>query len=146
MLKGIQKRGWVPGYQRAGIYEVDVIHALVGSGKQRFGSDLISMDSARYRVFSKSVRCVRCGCKGVFYAKERNARYDKGANTYYATNNDWHFNLYARVNGRDVLMTKDHIIPRTHGGPDTDDNYQTMCSPCNSRKGSKREGPLVLHA
>lgn len=34
-------------------------------------------------------------------------------------------------------MTKDHIIPKTHGGPNTMDNYQLMCNVCNVSKGSR---------
>lgn len=31
----------------------------------------------------------------------------------------------------------DHIIPRAHGGPDTDDNLQLLCAHCNSVKGDR---------
>ena len=31
-------------------------------------------------------------------------------------------------------MTKDHIIPRSKGGPDCIENFQTMCEECNKKK------------
>lgn len=34
-------------------------------------------------------------------------------------------------------LTCDHIIPESKGGPTEFDNLQTMCRPCNSRKGVK---------
>jgi hypothetical protein len=34
-------------------------------------------------------------------------------------------------------LTLDHIRPYSLGGPDTEDNLQTMCRPCNSRKGAR---------
>ena len=34
-------------------------------------------------------------------------------------------------------LSLDHIIPFSKGGPDTFENFQTMCRPCNSRKGAR---------
>jgi hypothetical protein len=34
-------------------------------------------------------------------------------------------------------LTVDHIVPVSKGGADEDDNLQTMCKPCNSRKGAR---------
>lgn len=42
-------------------------------------------------------------------------------------------------NGDEILMTKDHIIPRSKGGIDDISNYQTMCKLCNEAKGNKLE-------
>ena len=37
-------------------------------------------------------------------------------------------------------LTLDHIHPYSRGGLDTFDNLQTMCRPCNSRKGARCPG------
>ena len=42
-------------------------------------------------------------------------------------------------NGEEILMTKDHILPRSKGGIDDISNYQTMCKLCNEAKGNKLE-------
>ena len=31
-------------------------------------------------------------------------------------------------------MTKDHIVPKSKGGPDCIENFQTMCEECNKKK------------
>lgn len=92
-----------------------------------FDGDPIKLGSDRYKLFkAKGVACVKCGIVGEFFAKTR------------GFDGSFHMNLFAvRPDGREVLMTKDHIVPRSRGGPDHLDNYQTMCSPCNAKKGSK---------
>lgn len=37
-------------------------------------------------------------------------------------------------------LTIDHIVPIKHGGGDDIENLQTLCRPCNSKKGSKLNG------
>jgi hypothetical protein len=70
--------------------------------------------------------------EGRFFVKEKHS---------HVQGEKYHFNLYAIDDvGDEVLMTKDHIIPkrrgnRSDGGPDHISNYQTMCKPCNEAKG-----------
>jgi len=47
--------------------------------------------------------------------------------------------LLGSISGHEVLMTKDHIIPKSKGGKNTLKKYQTMCTHCNCRKGSNHE-------
>ena len=39
--------------------------------------------------------------------------------------------------GTHINLSCDHIVAESKGGPTTLDNLQTMCRPCNSRKGNK---------
>lgn len=92
-----------------------------------FDGDEIKANSQRYQLFfTKGCKCVKCGIEGKFFAKER-----------YPTSSRYHLNLYAiDKNGKEVLMTKDHIIPASKGGKNTLSNYQTLCIICNSAKGA----------
>lgn len=89
----------------------------------------VNMEGTRYRVFAVSLSCYKCGLTGSMMRLE----YDRNP----AGIIEAHFNLYAPQNGGWTLMTQDHIIPRSKGGRDHDDNLRTMCSPCNHKKGNK---------
>lgn len=94
--------------------------------KVEFNGHLVNLASDRYKLFaSKGIKCVECGIEGMFFALERH-EHDVG----------YHFNLYAvDAIGQEVLMTKDHIVPKALGGPNNLKNYQTMCVRCNKDKG-----------
>lgn len=94
-------------------------------GIRDYGGDLIKMNSLRYQTFIKSgTKCVTCGLAASFFAKEKTIGLEK-----------YHFNLYGLdASGDEVLFTKDHIQPKSKGGPDTLENFQTMCLVCNLAK------------
>lgn len=122
-------------YVRKEIYSVDDVFAHVPTERLReetfaiFDGDKISMGSQRYKLFKKSCVCVTCGFTGTYFAKERNSQHP--------SNGRYHFNLYGkREDGTEVMLTKDHIVPKSKGGPDDASNYQTMCEPCNKKKGN----------
>lgn len=85
---------------------------------------IVKMGSDRYKVFNNSIECVICKLQGSVLLLERARN----------SNNVTHFNLYGEEFGKLVLFTKDHIIPRSKGGSQKLENYQTMCSVCNSIK------------
>ena len=87
-------------------------------------SYMVRMNSERYFVFQDNNCCVACGIEGTKMVLDINPG-DQSP----------HFNLYAEESGRLVLMTKDHILPKSRGGQDSLDNYQTMCCICNNLKG-----------
>ncbi len=131
--------GFRLGYERKGIYSVEAVLSQLGNSWAVFDGDTIPVVSLRYQTFARSLVCVRCGLAGKYFAKERSAKKLKDGSGFRAMSKTWHFNLYAvAANGREVLMTKDHVLPRSKGGPDHIDNLQTMCAPCNCWKQDDR--------
>jgi 5-methylcytosine-specific restriction endonuclease McrA len=100
------------------------------SPKHDFLGHSVNVSSPRYNVFAnKGCDCVTCGVKGKYFLLERHKA--SGPKQPY------HLNLYAiDFEGDEVLMTVDHIIPASHGGPRSFDNLQPMCKVCNEEKGN----------
>jgi hypothetical protein len=83
--------------------------------------------SDRFDVFMESLKCANCGIEGKYFAKT-------------VTSKDTaHLNLYGIKDGEPVLITKDHIIPKSKGGKNNIENYQTMCLHRNIKKGNNYE-------
>lgn len=85
----------------------------------------VRMNSHRYWTFRRGLACAVCGLRGTVMSLERSA----------GSSGSPHFNLYAELpDSSRVLMTKDHIVPKSGGGGDADGNFQTMCTTCNNLK------------
>ena len=91
-----------------------------------FEGHSIKFSSHRLWTFhEKGTACVNCGLEGVFFAKEK----------HHDGEESFHLNLYALDDaGEEVLLTKDHIVPKSKDGDDHISNYQPMCAPCNEQK------------
>jgi 5-methylcytosine-specific restriction endonuclease McrA len=78
--------------------------------------------------FLHGTTCVCCGKCGNVFKVERTpgSKYNKYS--------QWHLNLYA-ADG--MLMTADHIVPKSRGGKTEISNLQPMCSHCNMKKGNR---------
>jgi 5-methylcytosine-specific restriction endonuclease McrA len=124
-------------YIRNGIFLIDQVLPFVEFqtdivSKEYVGVDATScevkMGSSRYRCFAKfGITCVCCGIEGRYFALERDYKSAR-----------FHFNLYAiDADGDEILMTKDHIVPKSKGGKNHLSNYQPMCVTCNRDKGAK---------
>lgn len=128
-------------YGRAGVATIEEVNEAIYKGK-RSGTKFMTIkgievrwSSSRYRLFEKNHVCVECGCEGEFYVIERNGK-DKNGNFA----GPYHLNLYSIVEGRLMMMTKDHIVPKSKGGLNNMTNYQTMCISCNSKKADIYKG------
>jgi hypothetical protein len=95
----------------------------------------VKISSLRMELFRKNPKCVSCHRKGTLWILQA-----------HRPNEAPHLNLFAigeeveewkklSLNGL-IMMTKDHIIPRSFGGPTDLHNLQTMCSICNGIKGN----------
>ena len=65
---------------------------------------------------------MKCGVNGEFFALE----IDRGGGM--------HLDLYGYIDDEEVLLTVDHIVPKSKGGLNNMINYQTMCKLCNEIK------------
>jgi 5-methylcytosine-specific restriction endonuclease McrA len=89
----------------------------------------MNMTSHRLTTFAKKgCTCYACGLVGSYFAVE-------------CKMGKWTLNLYG-VNdkGEEVLMTRDHIYPKSLGGKNELTNHDTMCIICNNKKADHVEG------
>ena len=126
-------------YETVGQITVGVGVALLRSERKMFRfrghSVQVCMSSLRLHLFStpNGTTCAKCGLEGHHFLICKNNQHPGVP---------YHLQLVSK-NG--VLFTKDHIIPKSHGGADCLENFQTMCTRCNAEKGdSLRDTPLIL--
>ncbi len=87
-----------------------------------------NINTRRAKVFhKKGLICVNCGVEGMFFALEK----DKGGGI--------HLDLYGLIDEEEVLITIDHIVPKSKGGVNKIINFQTMCKLCNEQKADSDE-------
>lgn len=116
------------------VYSVDEVFKLLGEDNLKKTDRMdksvsieidgykVYIDSWRYRTFyQKGTKCVCCGKEGKYF--ELTPAIDNPDRA--------HFNLYAEDG---TLMTKDHIIPKSLGGKNRIENFQTYCENCNHNK------------
>lgn len=118
-------------------YPVEAVHAAMDEAASRGSARGVLPDGKEFKTGShrlvlfktKGVVCTVCGIEGEIYVLESHSPHVPP-----------HLNLYAvKENGKRVLMTKDHTIPKSKGGRNQLENYTTMCSPCNGKKSDKLE-------
>lgn len=116
----------------------ELLNSIINCGSEYYelpNGNKVRATSLRYHTFANDLTCVSCGIKGQLLALER-CLGDKGGDEGPEEGQGFHLNLYGLDEmGREILMTKDHIYPKSKGGPDTLENLQTMCTYCNSKKG-----------
>lgn len=80
--------------------------------------NVTSMLTDRVQNLINNCNCVSCYRSIDYFSVERNSDH-------------YHLNAY---DSEGVMMTRDHIIPKSNGGKDHISNYQLMCYTCNQSK------------
>ena len=111
---------------------LELIRYAVALGYKRIviDEDIITIDSELIAcLINDGLDCNNCNRVGMIFVKEREPR-KKGK---------WHLALYSFTKKKkEVLMTRDHIVPLDSGGSNHIGNCQTMCYQCNQLKGNKK--------
>ena len=125
----MQKRG----YERKCILSVDDVLTIIRNDRHNNNMQFDGMHydpyESRYSLFlEKGYECTKCGLAANIACFEKNNHTKKGK---------WHWNFYHRKkSGKEIMLTRDHIKPKSYGGNDKIENVQPMCEYCNSRKGN----------
>ena len=112
----------------------------------------VKMRGTRLECLKRSQKCVWCRRTGTVWLLQKHERGIPKMQTFcFIENCPWcalhprpkdcgetpHLNLYAQDRaGNLILMTQDHIKPKSKGGSNKMENLQTMCCRCNQTKGS----------
>lgn len=72
--------------------------------------------------------CAYCGLKAEYAIRSRFSGEPLGKYT--------HNDLYGMRNGKYVMMTIDHILPRSYGGGNQLSNLRMLCYDCNQERGN----------
>lgn len=85
----------------------------------------------------KNLTCEFCGISASFAALESHA----------ATPDATHLNFYATdYAGKEILLTWDHVQPKSLGGSNAMNNSQCLCTICNGLKGNDKSEKEVKQA
>lgn len=95
------------------------------------GYDVQAKDDRYLNFIKNGFKCANCGMEGKYVNLEFNIRKKN------------HLNVYGLDgSGKEILLTKDHIYPKSKGGLDSIKNYQVLCERCNNKKSDT--SPITL--
>lgn len=115
-------------YIRLGLNELPAFEGTRRSRRITIGSYTLNCRSTRMHLLfvHRELKCKCCGIEASFAAVESTP-----------SSNGWKsLNFYAYdFEGKEVLMTWDHITPKSKGGSNALGNAQCLCILCNNMKG-----------
>lgn len=122
----------VRGFERLGELSVEDVLKAIAEGRpiEYLGETCYTHSTRLLTYHVHGTKCIVPGCciNGEFFAVER---------AWKPTSSRYHLNLYAVHEGKEVMMTSDHKIPKSKGGINHISNRQPMCYLHNSGKGNK---------
>lgn len=98
----------------------------------------ITTNSNRLMILKANQQCIICGLVGAFWKLEMHSSAPRP-----------HLGLYAfelNKRGEHILMTVDHIMPKSLGGSKELNNLQTMCTICNNLKANRANTIEVIES
>jgi len=122
----------VRAYERLGELSVEEVLKAIAEGRplEYKGVTCYTSSTRLLTYHIHGVKCCvpSCCIGGEYFAVER---------AWKPVSSRYHLNLYSFHDGREVMMTSDHKIPKSRGGINHISNRQPMCYPHNSGKGNR---------
>lgn len=108
-------------------FDTEEILKLIGTKRVATieGHENVKIHTVRLLVFKRSQICAGCGAKETVVKLQVDEHEQPFLNPFFIKNN------------RLVMMTMDHIVAKSLGGPTSYYNLQTMCRQCNMEKANK---------
>lgn len=122
-------------------------HGKIWLDTPNFGKFLVTANSSKLKCLKRSPMCVGCDRVGSIWMLQSHGKlveplteqekfFGVRRKIKHSDEQRPHLNLWAvDANNKLVMMTQDHILPRSKGGNNGQHNLQTMCTHCNSAKG-----------
>lgn len=104
--------------------EAKYVSLLLGGDAEylQLNSIRISLKSLKFKLFkTKGIQCAHCKARGKYFR-------------VVLLDGKYHVNAYTKDG---VMLTKDHIFPKSRGGKTVLSNLQVLCYHCNVKKGNK---------
>lgn len=125
------------GYSVKKVLPLDVLKTLKTSGpmtSSTFEGVKFNYFPEKVATFLKNSKCICCGIE----SHEVRLEEGKGGHAIFGM---MHLNVYGKAETTWgeywELMTVDHNILKSKGGPDVESNFNTMCRKCNQLRGSR---------
>lgn len=114
------------GMKRIKRFSLQAVLPHIGKVERKFWAGRVyrvRLSSQRDLLIGRTQTCACCGLKGTYFWLEHSGCRPP------------HFNLYGiNKNGNEVMLTADHIKPRSKGGKTEQANFQLLCKHCNKAK------------
>lgn len=102
------------------------------------GEIRVKVGGLRMNCIASNPTCVKCGKQGIIWSLESTKMNERPHLNLYADLGDQPLTRFRGLNVDGlVLMTIDHLIPRSKNGKDDPSNVVSMCSICNAAKGNQ---------
>ena len=121
-------------YIRAKKFSLEEILPIIGSphykltytSRHKEVKVKVKVNTARMLLMIREQQCAACLLQGEYFWLEKSGYYPL------------HLNLYGKHGNKEIMLTADHILPKSLGGTLAQENLQMLCEKCNSCKGHKQ--------
>ena len=123
---------WIPWQEAVCLYTRELVGWTTGANAFTFHGGLSRASGTRSAITVHSIIAVKHGQRGVGYKRSV-----PPLNNHELFRRDANLCLYCGGEFAEGQLTRDHVVPLSHGGRDVWSNVVSACKACNTRKGGR---------